>query len=122
MSPLGFTSKNSSNYIVHHVLTRPIMLTYLQTDGVLKPEVIAILTAAKYYIKAYCCIFPSASLSLCATESGEDGGKYTFWPLIHALGRHGVYAVEEGGHNVNHTTLAQTNPFREVHTYSYLIS
>ena len=77
------------------------------------------LTASKCYIKAYCSIFPSESLSLHATESGEDDGERTFWPLIHALGRHGVYVVEEGGHTVNHTALAETNPFREVHVTTF---
>lgn len=83
----------------------------MQLSGGLKPEVIALLTTTTYYLRAFCAIFPSESLLV---GSVDDEGKHTFWPLIHALARHGIYAVEEGGQTVNHSALAQTTPFREV--------
>ena len=82
-------------------------------NGELKSQVIALLTAATYYVKACCVIFPSESLQRFIN------GKpiLAFWPLIHALAHHGVYAIEEDGQIVNHSALAQITPFKEVNFF-----
>lgn len=85
----------------------------MQLSGGLKPEVIGLLTNTAYYFQVYCAIFPSESLQT-GSRDDEENLTCTFWPLIHGLARHGVYAVEEGGCTVNHAALAQRNPFREV--------
>lgn len=82
-----------------------------QPSGGIKPEVIVLLTNAACYFQVYSAIFTSETLSI---ESSDDEGNRTFWPLIHALARRGIYAVEEGGCTVNHAALAQRTPFREV--------
>ena len=87
-----------------------ILSSCVQVNGKLKPEVIALVTAAVLYARVFNAIFPSESLPV---------GDETFWPLIHGLARHGVYAVEAGGQTVNHAALSQTVPFREVHKYMY---
>ena len=39
----------------------------------------------------------------------------TFWPLIHALARQGIYLVDtQSDANINHSMIASTNPFKEV--------
>ena len=73
-----------------------------QVSGEVKPEVIALLVTAKCYVKAFHTIFPF--------ERIKDE---TFWPLIHGLACHGIYAMNEGD-SVNHAVLSQTAPFMEV--------
>jgi hypothetical protein len=75
-------------------------------NGQLKPEIVSLLTTMSYYMKVYHTIFPLELLS-------KGNADNTFWPLIYALARHGVYAVEDGGLTVNHVTLSQTAPFKE---------
>lgn len=86
----------------------------VQLSGGLKPEVIGLLTNTAYYFQVYCAIFPSESLQTGSSDDEDNHPTCTFWPLIHGLARHGIYAVEEGGCTVNHAALAQRNPFREV--------
>ena len=74
----------------------------MQQETQLRSEVVALLTDPNVYLSAYGVIFPQESLQ-----------RGTFWPLIHGLARHGVYLME-GDTAVNHTVLAQNNPFREV--------
>ena len=74
----------------------------MQQETQLRNEVVALLTDPNVYLSAYGVIFPQESLQ-----------RGTFWPLIHGLARHGVYLME-GDTAVNHTVLAQNNPFREV--------
>ena len=74
----------------------------MQQETQLRNEVVALLTDPNVYLSAYGVIFPQESLQ-----------RDTFWPLIHGLARHGVYLME-GDTAVNHTVLAQNNPFREV--------
>lgn len=88
-----------------------IIQLYFQINGELKPELIAILTAATYYIKAYCAIFPSETLPQGFLNSNQT---HEFWPLIHALARHGVYAVDKEEQVVSSAALAQRTPFKEV--------
>lgn len=77
----------------------------MQQESELKGEVVMLLTDPNLYLSAYNTIFPQD------LEPLERG---TFWPLIHRLARHGVYLVEGNDTAVNHTVLAQNNPFREV--------
>ena len=83
----------------------------IQQESELKGEVVALLTDPNLYMGAYDAIFPQDPEPL-------EGG--TFWPLIHRLARLGVYLVEGNDAAVNHTALAQNNPFREVCMKDYL--
>ena len=64
---------------------------------------VALLSDPSLCTSAYTKLFPEEEL---------DGS--TFWPLIQALARRGVYVVEDEDVAVNHTVLAQTSPFRQV--------
>ena len=89
-------------------------LSCMQQSGQLRPEVVALLTTPAQYLQAYHTTFPSEPLQ----GEGEGEKEGNFWPLIHALARHGLYVVVDGGQAVNHSALAQSEPFDVVNALS----
>ena len=58
-------------------------------------------------MKAFQAIFPMDTRL-------EEQERETFWPIIHGLARHGIYAVDDDGQSVNHAVLSHVAPFRKV--------
>ena len=73
-------------------------------QGTLKEEIVNLLTSPNLYICAHGTIIPNEQL-----ESDN-----TFWPLIQSLAKRGIYVLEEDEAVVNHSMLAQKNPFKQV--------
>lgn len=85
------------------VTVKKLLLSPFQR-GTLKEEVVNLLTSPSLYICAYGTILPKEQL-------GSDN---TFWPLIQSLAKRGIYVLEENEVVVNHSVLAQKNPFKQV--------
>jgi hypothetical protein len=72
-------------------------------DGMLRKDLILLLTDPSLYISAYEMLFP-----------GEQLNSQSFEPLIHGLARKGGYVLEDDANIVTSSMLAQEAPFREV--------
>ena len=88
------------------VTVKQLLLSPFQ-QGSLKEEVINLLTTPNLYICAHGTNIPNDQL---------EGGN-TFWPLIQSLAKRGIYVLEEDEAVVNHSVLAQKNPFKRVSHY-----
>ncbi len=85
------------------VTVKQLLLSPYQRSTI-KEEVVHLLTSPNLYICAHGAIIPSERL--------EDDN--TFWPLIQSLAKRGMYVVDEDESVVNHSVLAQKDPFKQV--------
>lgn len=85
------------------ITVKQLLLSPFQRNT-LREEVINLLTLPDLYICAHGTIIPNKKL-----ESDS-----TFWPLIQSLAKRGIYVLEEDEAVVNHSVLAQKDPFKRV--------
>jgi hypothetical protein len=85
------------------VTVKQLLLSPYQRTTI-KGEVVHLLTSPNLYICAHGAIIPNEWLE----------GDNTFWPLIQSLAKRGIYVVDEDESVVNHSALAQKDPFKQV--------
>ena len=93
----------SGNGTSGRVTVKQLLLSPYQRST-LREEVINLLTSPNLYICAHGAIIPNEQLE----------GDNTFWPLIQSLAKQGIYVLEEDESVVNHSVLAQKDPFKQV--------
>ena len=93
----------TSNGTSDRITVKQLLLSPYQRSTV-KGEVIHLLTSPNLYICAHGSIIPNEQLE----------GDNTFWPLIQSLAKRGIYVLDEDESVVNHSVLAQKDPFKQV--------
>ena len=94
---------DTSSGTSERVTVKQLLLSPYQRSTV-KGEVIHLLTSPNLYICAHGSIIPNEQLK----------GDNTFWPLIQSLAKRGIYVLDEDESVVNHSVLAQRDPFKQV--------
>lgn len=95
---VGSSSGTNDRVTVKQLLLSPYR------RSTIKEEVIHLLTSPNLYICAHGAIIPNEQLE----------GDNTFWPLIQSLAKRGIYVLDEDESVVNHSVLAQKDPFKQV--------
>ena len=95
---VGSSSGTNDRVTVKQLLLSPYR------RSTIKEEVIHLLTSPNLYICAHGAIIPNEQLE----------GDNTFWPLIQNLAKRGIYVLDEDESVVNHSVLAQKDPFKQV--------